>query len=203
MKIEKYTGQKELSSDTIYTLPELSPEDPVIKHLLETIKKRKIPINHERKNTGLGRSTTFGIAYKKFQGHEYKWCANNRDYPEQYDAILKAGRQISPIPFYAIQANHNYAALPHYDMNNIGHSTIFAIGSYTGGELCIQDGEGFMELDICYKPILVDATKNLHWVNDVKEGDRYSFVYFVGKQIGGKNPSDVGNIYDSSASRSI
>lgn len=195
MKIEKYTGQTTLSSDTIYTLPELSPEDPIVAHLLTTIKKRKIPINHERKNTGVGRSTTFGIAYKKFQGHEYKWCANNRDYPEQYDAILQLGRKVAPIPFYAIQANHNYAALPHFDINNTGHSTIFAVGSYKGGEFCIKDDEGFVELDICYKPILVDASTNLHWVNEVSEGDRYSFVYFVGKVIGGKHPSDVGQIY--------
>lgn len=195
MKIEQYTADAILDPDTIYILPELSPDNEVVKNLLDTIKKRKIPYNRSRKNSGFGRSTTYGITYDLFHGHTYKWCANNRDYPQQYDAILKAGRAISPIPFYAIQANHNYTALPHYDINNIGHSTIFAVGDYTGGEFCVKDGDGELAFDIRYKPILIDATKNLHWVKEITEGDRYSFVFFTGKTIGGVSPSNVGEIY--------
>lgn len=195
MNCEKYNNQSLLCPTTIYTLPELDPNDADVAHLLATIKKRKIPINTERRNSGVGRSTTFGIAYKKFQGHEYKWCVNNTKYPELYEAMLKVGRKICPVPFYAIQVNHNYAATAHYDMNNIGHSMIFSIGEYTGGELCVKDGDGSIDMNINYKPVLVDATTNLHWVNDISSGDRYSFVFFTGKTIGGKRPSDVGEIY--------
>ena len=195
MQCEEYNKQAVLCPNTIYTLPDMDPEDADVVHLLATIKKRKIPINTERKNSGLGRSTTFGIAYKKFQGHEYKWCVNNTKYPELYDALLKVGRKICPVPFYAIQVNHNYAALPHYDMNNVGHSVIVSIGDYTGGAFCIKDGDGDLNFNINYKPILVNATTNLHWVDDITSGDRYSFVFFTGKTIANRKPSDVGDIY--------
>jgi hypothetical protein len=195
MHCEKYNNQDPLDPATIYLLPEMDPADEDVAHLLTTIKKRKIPINTERRNSGVGRSTTFGIAYKKFQGHEYKWCVNNTKYSELYEAILKVGRKICPVPFYAIQVNHNYSALPHYDMNNIGHSVIVSIGDYTGGDFCVKNGDISIDLNINYKPVLVDATKNLHWVTEITSGDRYSFVFFTGKPIGGKNPSDVGEIY--------
>jgi len=195
MKVEPYTLQDTLDPACIYTLPEIDKNDPDVVHLLQTIKKRKIPITHERKNTGVGRSTTFGIAYKKFQGHKYSYCVNNKKYPELYDALLKVGKKICPIPFYAIQVNHNYEASAHIDKNNIGHSTILAIGDYTGGEFCVEGAE----IDIGYKPIVVDATVNVHWVNKVASGDRYSFVFFVGKPIHNKDlgllkPSDLGEL---------
>jgi hypothetical protein len=200
MNTKLYENEKweDMSSMTVYRLPEIAKDDPDIVHLLTTIKKRKIPITHERKNSGVGRSTTFGIAYKKYQGHIYSYCANNKKYPELYDAILKVGRKVCPIPFYAIQVNHNYTAKPHIDKNNIGHSTIFSIGDYSGGEFCIENGGQY---DLGYKPIVVDAVKNVHWVNDITNGDRYSFVFFTGKSIyNGKlkrllKPSDVEELH--------
>ena len=195
---KSYAGEKlpELSDIVVYQLPELARDDPDVMHLLTTIKKRKIPITHERKNSGVGRSTTFGIAYKKFQGHKYSYCVNNKKYPELYDAILKVGRKVCPIPFYAIQVNYNYNALPHIDKNNIGHSTIFSIGDYVGGEFCVKDGDNSIAYNINYKPIVLDATINTHWVNDITSGDRYSFVFFTGKpmqnkKLGVVKPSDI------------
>jgi hypothetical protein len=192
---------EDMCSNVIYRLPEIAKDDPDIVNLLETIKKRKIPITHERKNSGIGRSTTFGIAYKKYQGHIYSYCANNKKYPELYDAILKVGRKVCPIPFYAIQVNHNYTAKPHIDKNNIGHSTILSIGDYDGGEFRVKDGKAVIEFDLCYKPIVVNAVKNMHWVNDIHRGDRYSFVFFTGKPIYNRKlnrllkPSDVEELH--------
>lgn len=197
-----YSNEKweDMSPTTVYTLPEIPKDDPDIVHLLTTIKKRKIPITHERKNSGVGRSTTFGIAYKKYQGHKYSYCVNNKKYPELYDAILKVGRKVCPIPFYGIQVNHNYMALPHIDKNNIGHSTIMSIGEYTGGEFCVKNGDETIEYDLGYKPIVIDAVKNVHWVKPITEGDRYSFVFFTGKpvnnsKLGMVRPSDIEELH--------
>lgn len=192
-----------LVDNLIYKLPELSRDDPDVKHLYEVIQKRKIPISKERKNTGIGRSQPFGIAYKKWQGHKYDWCTNNTKYPELYEAILKVGRKISPVGFSAIQVNENYEAAPHYDINNVGHSVVLAIGDYEGGEFCLKDNEydianteKDIKLDIGYKPILVNAVANMHYVNAITSGKRYSFVFFTGKPIGGKKPKDVGIIHE-------
>jgi hypothetical protein len=205
MEITTYNPEehKILADNFIYKLPDLSPDDEDVKHLLEVIKRRKIPITKERKNTGIGRSQPFGIAYKKWQGHKYDWCINNAKYPELYEAILKVGRKISPVGFSAIQVNHNYPAAPHYDINNVGHSVIFAIGEYEGGEFCLKHNEydianceNDIKLDICYKPILINAVTNMHYVNEITSGDRYSFVFFVGKPIGNKKPTDVGIVHE-------
>lgn len=200
MNTKLYENEKweDMSSTTVYRLPEIAKDDPDVVHLLTTIKKRKIPITHERKNSGIGRSMTMGIAYKKYQGHIYSYCATNKKFPELYDAILKVGRKVCPIPFYAIQVNHNYTAKPHIDKNNVGHSTILSIGDYSGGEFCVENGGVF---DLAYKPIVVDAVKNVHWVQEITGGDRYSFVFFTGKPIrNGKlnrmlKPSDIEEIH--------
>lgn len=199
ISVEEYANQAwtDLSDNIVYTLSEIPRDDPDVVHLLTTIRKRKIPITKERKNTGVGRSTTFGVAYKKWQGHKYAPCVNNKKYPELYEAILKVAIKFCPIPFYAIQVNHNYAATPHYDKNNVGHSMIFAIGHYKGGELCARNGDNCKEFDVGYKPVIMDATAVKHWVNAVTEGDRYSFVLFTGKTINNKKlgeikPSDFG-----------
>lgn len=211
MEITEYSPEEHqiLCDNVCYKLPELSRDDPDLIHLLETIKKRKIPITKERKNTGIGRSQPFGITYKKFQGHQYAWCANNNKYPELYEAILKVGRKISPVSFSAIQVNHNYPASPHYDVNNVGHSVILAIGDFSGGEFCLKHDEynigncdNDIKLDVCYKPILINASKNMHYVNEIISGDRWSFVFFTGKTIGGKKPSDIGVLFNPNASKS-
>jgi hypothetical protein len=204
MEILKYDAgiHKVLCDNVGYRLPELSRDDPDMIELLRVIKKKKIQINRERKNTGVGRSMTLGICYKKWQGHCYAWCTGNEKYKELYECLLKVGKRISPVGFSAIQVNHNYPALPHKDANNVGHSVIFAIGDYTDGEFCLRPEEGDdIKLDVAYKPVLVNAAVNTHFVSEITSGDRWSFVFFTGKAIGGKKPSDVSVLFNPDVSR--
>lgn len=75
--------------------------------------------------------------------------------------------------FTSISINHNFQTKPHKDGQNVGHSIIFAIGDYTGGELCV---EGQLH-DIKHKFVKFNGSEKEHWTNEF-EGDRWSFVFY-------------------------
>ena len=140
--------------------------------LLELLKKRPIPIYHERKNSGIGRSLPFGIINRRNfkMGHS----RNNKLFPEHYKEMLKLARILKiDCNWTSIMLNDNYKSLPHYDKNNDGVSCIVGFGDYEKGELNIEG----KKYDIKYKPLHMDASQQLHFTEDWT-GNRYSLVFF-------------------------
>ena len=154
--------------------------DPIhFERLIELLKKKRIEVYHERKNSGVGRSLPFGILNRRNFG--LGRSRNNKRYPEHYKEMLKIAEHLKiDCKWTTIMLNDNYKSLPHYDSNNDGVSCIVGFGDYVGGELNIENEK----YDIRYKPLHMDASIQKHFTEDWT-GSRYSIVFF---RIKLKNP---------------
>ena len=147
--------------------------------LIELLQEKRIPIYHERKNSGIGRSLPFGIINRRNYG--LGRARNNRLFPEHYKEIIKIAKIINPdLKYTSFMLNDNYKSLPHRDKNNDGISCIVGFGDYINGELNVEGNK----YDIKYKPLHMDASEQLHFTEEW-EGKRYSLVFF---RIKLKNP---------------
>lgn len=147
--------------------------DPkIFEPLLDLLKRRPIEVYHERKNSGVGRSLPFGIINRRNFG--LGRSRNNKRYDKHYKEMLKIARKLKiDCKWTSIMLNDNYKSLPHYDANNDGISCIVGFGDYENGELNIEG----TKYDIKYKPLHMDASKQLHYTEDWT-GSRYSIVFF-------------------------
>ena len=155
------------------------------KNIYEVLKTIKIPKSYSRPNvSGIRRydkwkvygnpceSCSFGLVNDFF----YKTQNISRitlEYPEQYEKIEEYGKQICNHDFTSICINHNLKCEKHKDRNNVGDSTIVAVGDFYGGGLYV---EGELH-DIHEKPLCFNGAKKEHWTEDF-DGDRYSLVFF-------------------------
>lgn len=165
-------------------LGEYSPSD-IHKDIYEVLKTIKIPNSYSRPNVS-------GLHYKskwKREGIPCKSCSfgivNNffkrciqiskisLTYPDQYDKIIMYGKQVCKHDFTSICINHNLLCKKHRDKNNVGVSTIIAVGDFEGGGLFVDD----VLHDIHNKPLSFDGALHEHYTENFT-GDRYSLVFF-------------------------
>eukprot|EP00445_Apocalathium_hangoei_P018342 CAMPEP_0203891616 /NCGR_PEP_ID=MMETSP0359-20131031/34880_1 /ASSEMBLY_ACC=CAM_ASM_000338 /TAXON_ID=268821 /ORGANISM="Scrippsiella Hangoei, Strain SHTV-5" /LENGTH=526 /DNA_ID=CAMNT_0050813431 /DNA_START=101 /DNA_END=1681 /DNA_ORIENTATION=+ len=127
--------------------------------------------------------------------------ASTSRFPWLARLLAAFGRQAHPnFAFTSIQVNVNYAARPHVDRNNLGHSQIIGLGDYTGGELWVHDDVGQVPLtldeDIKQEALYRSGTmwrgseidirgkwleftgNRLHYTRAF-DGTRYSLVYYT------------------------
>ena len=83
----------------------------------------------------------------------------------------------------SIQVNFNTVAVKHRDENNAGPSLAFAVGSYVGGELCIQPQSAVngvsptQEFNLLEHPVMFDGRQG-HSSKPFR-GNRVSFIAFT------------------------
>lgn len=159
-------------------------------NIYEVLKTIKIPKSYSRPNVSGIRnsdkyktygnpceSCSFGIVNNFFKSTT-DLSKITLKYPEQYEKIKEYGNQICNHEFTSICINHNVKCLKHKDRNNVGNSTIIALGDFTDGGLWV-DGELH---DIFEKPLCFDGSKQEHWTQDF-DGDRYSLVFFDNRKF--------------------
>ena len=154
-------------------LPELdaSAFQPLIDHL----SKKNIAMNKYRKNSGLGRSVTFGMVRKRSMAPDLarnSWMDARLHYLLMKFALVNLPPDFT---FTSIQVNESYKCEAHFDKHNRGNSYIVAFGSYTEGELVLKDG-GDKAYNIRHRPILFDGSKVEHYTKEFT-GRRWSIVY--------------------------
>lgn len=144
------------------------------KGVLQELKRRTIPVNKFRINSGEGRSQCFGIVRQR--NGTYTGSRLNFERPELYQELLALGRRILPPEFSytSIQLNVDYKTEPHYDKGNQEESAIIAFGEFERGELVIND----VEISIKNRLVFFDGSLWLHWTKEF-EGNRVSVVFFT------------------------
>lgn len=159
--------------------------------LLPLLEKTTIQLSSNRKNSGHGRSQSFGYGNTRKTG--FTNFKNNAKYPELYKMLLHLGKQIVPkeIPFTSVVVNHNYQTKKHIDKNNIGYSLTLSFGNFTGGELVI-DGDKYQTKD---NPIIFNGALNEHY-NQPIQGQRYSLVYFAQAPNKLKTPEQIQQLHE-------
>ncbi len=90
-----------------------------------------------------------------------------------------------------VQLNRNFPCPVHKDSTNIGASVLVCCGDYEGGLTCVEKEDKILKFDARNSPIKFDGSKYYHWVEPIKNGTRYSLVFFsnasVRKKIKKKN----------------
>lgn len=72
---------------------------------------------------------------------------------------------------------------PHYDRTNVGDSILVGFGDYTGGDTFIQneDDRNYTGWDIRRQTLKFNGAMRHHFVSSVSSGERYSLVFYNGK----------------------
>jgi len=143
--------------------------------LLEHLSKKSIAMNKYRKNSGLGRSVTFGMVRKRSLAPDLG--RNSWLDPRLHYLLMKFALTNLPpdFTFTSIQVNESYMCEAHFDKNNRGNSYIVGFGPYTGGELVLK-GNGDTDYNIRHRPMLFDGSKVEHFTREFT-GKRYSLVF--------------------------
>jgi hypothetical protein len=171
-------GLKENNESPKYLTP-IDPSDDLIQEIIGHLSAFKVPLQNGKggraRTFGTHRAMTLGfIRGRKTKRYELSY--NSRKHPELYQAIKKLGEKFVPFEFTAIQLNHNVVCPKHLDPYNAGDSAIISIGDYEGCELAI---EGFGIFDTNCKPLMFNGSKHYHWNTPLKNGNKYSFVFFT------------------------
>lgn len=151
-----------------------SPQYLPIYDLLQKCKLNMTTKNNNRKGFMHHRRATFGYLVNRI-GRVYGLGSSSKRFPDLYKALIQLGNSICPHPFTSIHVVKNLTCLPHKDKNNVGESTIIAIGEYTGGQLTI---EGLGTFDTFENPITFNGYERTHWNTNDLNGTKYSLIYF-------------------------
>lgn len=148
--------------------------DSIIDQLEAELSHITIP-TRLRKNVSQDRirSITFGQVYQPFHEQTPQPSVFNSKMPRIWELLQELGKLL-PIPWNAVQLNHNVVCGPHIDKNNQGNSVIISFGNYTGNDLVIN-GQIF---NTKRNPLLFDG-KNVHYNTPQVSGNKYSLVYFT------------------------
>jgi len=155
-----------------FTLGDAVPEE-VFADLLKMLKDKRIPNNFYRKNSGFGRSQTFGIVKTRNGG--YAGSRMNYARPEVLMELSKVASKILPsdFRFTSIQVNDNYLSAPHKDKGNEGISAIVGFGDYSRGDLVIEEHPVNIRHQVCF----FDGSLYTH-ETAAYDGERFSLVFF-------------------------
>ena len=108
------------------------------------------------------------------------------DHPELFD-IFNEFRDLyfKDFEFDSVTINKmgkGVSVKPHFDKINVGDSILCAFGDYNGGETFIQQTDKKFKIIDCRDGIQkFNGAKIYHFVNTVKEGLRYSLVFYNSK----------------------
>lgn len=155
-------------------LPELdaSAFQPLVDHL----SKKNIAMNKYRKNSGVGRSVTFGMVRKRSMAPDLarnSWMDARLHYLLMKFALVYLPPDFT---FTSIQVNESYKCEAHFDKHNRGNSYIVGFGSYTDGELVLKEVGGDKAYNIRHRPVLFDGSVIEHYTKEFT-GRRWSIVY--------------------------
>lgn len=104
-----------------------------------------------------------------------------------------ARHEVPSFQFTSIQVNKDYAAALHTDKNDAGSSMIVGLGSYSGGELWIDDDTPHGKcVNICGKWLQFDGQR-AHEVLPFR-GRRYTLVYFSRESGGDVGADPTSNV---------
>ena len=159
-------------------LPPKIPEE-AFAQILEELERRPLQMNKYRNLAGAGQTQAFGVVGRRCLPPDYSRQCWAR--PRLYQLLLEFGdRWVRPagVDFTSVTVNCNYAAAPHRDKNNDGHSFLVGFGNYQGGDLTIEEGSLKGNWSIRFNPIITDFSKVLHCVKEGWTGDRYSLVFY-------------------------
>ena len=144
--------------------------------LYDMLQKISIPLkssSNNRRGFPKHRSATFGLVRKRFTG-KIELSSISVKHLQIYEELQRIGRAIEPsFTFTSIHVNHNVTCPRHVDSNNVGRSLIVGFGTYTGGQLVIEDEV----IDTFCHPVVFDGSKKTHW-NLPHVGDKYSLVFY-------------------------
>jgi hypothetical protein len=160
-------------------MEDLDPE--LFKELKFLVARHPPRISDSRENSGIGRTQPYGIINRMKGGLGVGLGMNCEKYPKIWEEGRTLSHMICPddLKWTTFMLNMNYEAVPHIDKNNIGESLVVAFGDYTGGELVtIAEDLSETEYNIRYKPVLMDASKIVHYVKPITSGTRYSIIFF-------------------------
>jgi len=139
--------------------------------ILAEINRKPIPVNHDRRDAGKGRSQAFGLQRRwSYRPYLSRNCWMR---PELW-LLLQEFAQKFVGGWDAVQVNDNYKSAPHRDKGNQGESYIVSFGDYTGGNLCLEDGT---KTDTNHKGWTFNGSQIKHWT-DAWEGRRLTLVFY-------------------------
>lgn len=164
----------------------LGPVNPDIFFILyDMLNQIKIPYRFGtsgRRGFSKHKACVFGMTKQRYSR---KICLSSfsKKYPEIYDELLRIGKLICPIPFTSVYVNHNVVCPPHKDDRNVGSSMLVSFGDYTGCDFMMKiDGQDIKHDTFC-NPVILNAAKIEHWNTDDLQGNKYSLVFFSGRDM--------------------
>jgi len=134
-----------------------------------------VPVNYDRVQAGKGRSQAFGIIRRwSYRPHLSR---NTWMRPKLWQLLLDFATKHVTIPWDGCTVNDSYTSAPHRDKGNQGFSYTVSFGDFTGGALCIQEGESHKEVDTRHKGYLFNGAENTHWTAPFT-GRRFCLVFY-------------------------
>ena len=84
---------------------------------------------------------------------------------------------VNKIKYTALAITKNFRGSPHIDFHDTTYQHVIALGSFTGGRLCVEsDEDEVVSIDIQNRLGRMDG-RRVHWVTGF-QGERYSVVYY-------------------------
>ncbi len=152
-----------------HLLEELAADE--FQPLVTELKRKVLPVNHDRVMAGQGRTQAFGVIRR----WSYRpWLSRNTWMRrELWALLLEFANKHVPIQWDAVQVNDNFQSAPHRDKGNHGVSYIVGFGDYVDGNLNVE-GQSY---NIRHRPHLFIGADQLH-STEAWTGQRYSLVFF-------------------------
>ena len=109
-----------------------------------------------------------------------------QDYPELFDVFNEfRDYYFKEFIFDSVTINKmpkGVSMKPHYDKMNVGESVLVAFGDYKGGNTFIKkDERNYKIVDARDEPQQFNGHTTHHFVSTIKEGLRYSLVFYNSK----------------------
>ena len=115
------------------------------------------------------------LFFTKWVKHgKFELSKGARLYPDMNILLHQIASDCFPdLDYNVVQINHNVRCKPHKDSKNIGDSYIFTVGSFTDGNLIVEN----LNKDIYKKPYLFNGYRQEHATGEF-EGDRFCIIYY-------------------------
>ncbi|NDC39534.1 MAG: hypothetical protein EBZ48_16095 [Proteobacteria bacterium] len=141
----------------------------------------------------------------KSQKEKYTLCETKSQafskYNKRMHGLYEMIRQLLPPDFPQLEhltftINKNVCCYPHVDSHNLNEILVMFLGDFTGGALCLENGQRFTEKYVWHR---YRGGEILHW-NEAHSGDKFSVIahnnsrsicWGIRKGIEGGEPSIV------------